>query len=194
MHLRIHPLFRVCAMLLPAMAHAQRLETRAADLAITYTSVLANAGPNQCGCFHLSGGTAQVGIPLNPRWSVLADLSGSTAGSVNGGRTGLSLLTYTGGLRYRVAKARVHPFIEALAGGSYGFNSYFPNAANSASASGFAILAGGGLDLRLSRRVELRPLQADYLLTSLPNSTNNRQNNTRLSAGLLIRFPRHPGD
>jgi hypothetical protein len=50
------------------------------------------------------------------------------------------------------------------------------------------MLMGGGLDIRLSRHVAFRPVEADYYLTRLPdlltggNSTN--RNNFRYAAGV----------
>jgi hypothetical protein len=50
------------------------------------------------------------------------------------------------------------------------------------------MLAGGGLDIRLKSWLAVRPMQADFFLTQLPNGTNNRQNNLHLSAGLVFRL------
>lgn len=34
----------------------------------------------------------------------------------------------------------------------------------------------------------IRPFQADYFLTQFTNGANNRQNNLRLSAGVVLRL------
>jgi hypothetical protein len=47
--------------------------------------------------------------------------------------------------------------------------------------------AGAGGDYSLSPLVALRA-QFDYLYTGLPNGGNNRQNDFRAGAGLVIRF------
>ena len=52
----------------------------------------------------------------------------------------------------------------------------------------FAMIAGGGLDIPISRHIAIRPIEADHLLTRLPNGGNNVENNLRLSAGLVIRI------
>lgn len=49
----------------------------------------------------------------------------------------------------------------------------------------FALAVGGGLDVKLSRRVALRLVQADYVMTRFNSDT---QNNARLSVGLVFRF------
>jgi len=51
-----------------------------------------------------------------------------------------------------------------------------------------SMTVGGGFDYRLSRRLSLRPIQADYLFTHFPNGTNDHQNNLRLTTGLAVRF------
>ena len=57
--------------------------------------------------------------------------------------------------------------------------------------SGFAMTAGGGVDIRLSKHVYLRPIQAEYFLTRLKPigdlSLVNR-NNFRYSAGVNFSF------
>ena len=56
----------------------------------------------------------------------------------------------------------------------------------------FAMTVGGGFDYRLSRRLSLRPIQADYLLTRFKEfdefSSRSTQNNVRLSTGLVFHF------
>jgi len=49
----------------------------------------------------------------------------------------------------------------------------------------FAVYGGAGLDVNLTPRVALRVLQADYLLT---NFSSTRQDNMRLSAGIILRL------
>jgi opacity protein-like surface antigen len=57
--------------------------------------------------------------------------------------------------------------------------------------NGFAMLAGGGLDIKVSKHIALRPIGADYYLTRLPsfvtgNDTN--KNHFRYSAGVNFLF------
>jgi opacity protein-like surface antigen len=55
----------------------------------------------------------------------------------------------------------------------------------SESETGFAMGLGGGLDVKLTRSVALRLIQADYLLTTI---NGNIQNNARLGVGFVYRF------
>ena len=49
------------------------------------------------------------------------------------------------------------------------------------------MMAGGGLDIKVSKHIALRPIGADYYLTRIPSlltgDTSNR-NNFRYSAGI----------
>ncbi|HXG92155.1 MAG TPA: outer membrane beta-barrel protein [Blastocatellia bacterium] len=49
----------------------------------------------------------------------------------------------------------------------------------------FSMALGGGLDVKLSGRVALRLIQADYLLTRF---NDNTQHNARISVGVVFRF------
>jgi hypothetical protein len=50
--------------------------------------------------------------------------------------------------------------------------------------------AGGGVDIRASRHFSIRPVQAEYLLTKIPDGLNDRQNNFRFGTGVVFRFGR----
>lgn len=58
------------------------------------------------------------------------------------------------------------------------------------SLSAFAMTAGGGIDVGVARHIAIRPLQAEYFLTTAPDGNNDRQNNFRYSAGVVLRFGR----
>ncbi len=50
--------------------------------------------------------------------------------------------------------------------------------------------AGGGIDYKVFGHVSLRPVQAEYFMTKLPDGLNNRQGNLRLGAGIVVRLGR----
>ena len=52
----------------------------------------------------------------------------------------------------------------------------------------FAYALGGGYELPLTPTILLRPVQVDYLQTNLPNGSDNRQRNIRLSAGIVLQL------
>src|SRR5579863_7867753 len=68
---------------------------------------------------------------------------------------------------------------------NFGTGTYSKNA--------FALAVGGGFDIQLSKRISLRPIQAEYLYTRFGNScalavcsNNNNQNAFRLKSGIVI--------
>jgi opacity protein-like surface antigen len=59
------------------------------------------------------------------------------------------------------------------------------------SQTAFAMTAGGGLDIKLSKHVSFRPVQLEYFLTRLHDyrsAVDNNQNNLRYSAGFNFTF------
>jgi hypothetical protein len=48
--------------------------------------------------------------------------------------------------------------------------------------------AGGGIDVKISKHFSIRPVQAEYFLTKIPDGLSNRQNNFRFGAGIVFRF------
>jgi outer membrane immunogenic protein len=51
----------------------------------------------------------------------------------------------------------------------------------------FAMAIGGVLDLAVSHHIWVRAIQADYHYSELRNLQGNRQNQMRLSVGLVVR-------
>jgi hypothetical protein len=54
----------------------------------------------------------------------------------------------------------------------------------------FALQVGGGIDVKVNGRIAFRPVEANWLRTTYPNSTTNVQNNLRLGAGVVFRLQR----
>jgi hypothetical protein len=50
----------------------------------------------------------------------------------------------------------------------------------------FGMAVGGEIDVRINDRVAFRVIEADYMMTRF---LNLRQDNIRVSAGLVFRFP-----
>jgi peptidoglycan-associated lipoprotein len=160
------------------------------EIAVAYSYVRSNANPGECGCFNMNGGDVEAALHVYRWLGLAADFSGENTANVNHGGRGLSLISFTAGPRISFASHhRLAPFAQALFGAAHGFNSYFPVAAGpTGAATDFAMIAGGGFDVRIARRLAIRPIEADYLLTKLPNGVNGTQNNLRLSAGLVLRI------
>jgi outer membrane immunogenic protein len=166
---------------------------RRAELALNYTYIHSNAPPGGCGCFNLNGGSATFAWPLGrDNWQVVGDVSVATTSSITSAAEGLTLSAYTVGARYRLRlhTPALHPYGQALVGLAHSSGSLVQGQNQGASNAGAAFAAnlGGGLDLRASSRFSVRLFEADYLVTTFDNGTNNHQNNFRISAGLVIHF------
>jgi opacity protein-like surface antigen len=74
------------------------------------------------------------------------------------------------------------PFTHVLLGAMRASQGYL---GISQSKTDFAAAFGGGVDFKIHKHVALRVVQADYIYTSY---LNQRQNNLRLSAGIVLRF------
>jgi outer membrane protein OmpA-like peptidoglycan-associated protein len=82
------------------------------------------------------------------------------------------------------------PFGEFLVGGTYGGNQLTGGTGGSGQ-NAFAIAAGGGLDIVLTKNLAWRFAQFDYLMTSHSGPAlggSGRQNNFRAATGLVLRF------
>jgi hypothetical protein len=159
------------------------------DLSLTYIgerSLKANTSRN----FWMQGGSIELGANLWRGWGIAGDVTGTHTSSIGTGGPPLSLITTTFGPRYRWhPDKRLSIYGQGLIGEANGFRSIFPATGGSQSdANGFATQLGGGIDYRLSSRIAFRVLDAAWLRTQLPNSTDNIENSLRLGAGVVLRF------
>ncbi len=181
---------------LPAISAAQTSpmqEMPGAELAFGYSYVHSNVPPGGCGCFSLNGGNATFALPLKSSGFALAgDIAIAHVGSASATGDGLTLSVFTAGGRYRphLGHSAWQPFGQVLLGFAHANGALVagsnPGSAN-ADAS-FAANLGGGLDLRTGPQFSIRLVEADYLLTTFDNGTNNHQNNIRIGAGVVIHF------
>jgi hypothetical protein len=81
------------------------------------------------------------------------------------------------------------PFAQGLVGVVHGFDAPFPTHSGSTTgaANALAALVGGGLDISINHYLAVRPIQADYGFSQLPNSIKAHQNLFRYSAGIVLR-------
>ncbi len=170
------------------------------DLALTYTATHANHTDGTS--FWLGGG----GVEMNAQFYRGLGLTASSAGmhaNGNADAAALDLVTIVFGPSYTFhAGKRISIFGDALAGEAHGLNSLFSygsgplpslSAGTTDSANALAFQTGGGINLRLSPHLSVRPVQVDYLRTELPNGGTNVQNNIRISGGFVATFGSHGG-
>jgi outer membrane immunogenic protein len=159
------------------------------EIGANYIYTRTNAPPGGCGCFSLNGGAGWIGFNFRRNLALIGEVSGSHASNIEGTTAGLTLTSFLGGLRYSRHHNRLAPFGQVLLGGAHASGELTPNSSGLAgSENGFAMTAGGGLDVALSHHFSLRAVQADYFLTRFTNSANDQQNNFRIGAGIVFRF------
>jgi peptidoglycan-associated lipoprotein len=164
-----------------------------ADLAIGYSYLHSNAPPGGCGCFNMNGGSAAFAWTLKPgSWALVGDVVSTHSSGVSAAGYGLTLTAFTGGVRYLppVGHFSLHPFGQVLAGVAHSSGTLVQGSQSATTNAGAAFAGnfGGGLDLHVSPRFSVRLVEADYLLTTFDNGSNNHQNNLRISAGVVIHF------
>jgi hypothetical protein len=158
------------------------------EVSAQYQLLQADSRPN-VPTFTANGGTLGLAVDFFDQLQGVLELGAA----YNGSNLNLknSLLTYLVGPRVslRNRAKRIIPALEVLVGGATAFGggtnpiTLVHLARNS---TGFAMAAGGTLDIRLNHRIAFRPVQVDYLLTNVDQG--RVQNNFRYSAGLVFTF------
>ena len=94
--------------------------------------------------------------------------------------------TYLFGPRiFPSSNSRISPYAQVLFGGerlSASVTGFL-----SAASTSFAMTFGGGLNIRATNHVSIRPIQTEYLYTKFGTT---HQNNLRIQSGLVYRFGR----
>jgi Outer membrane protein beta-barrel domain len=164
--------------------------------------------------FNANGGGGQFEYNLNKYFSGVLDVGAVNKGTLQGYNVDITVMNFVAGPRFTWRnESRFQPFAQVLFGGAYstasapivlettGFTPVTggvivppgtPVAARiNASNTGFAMMAGGGLDIRINKHFAFRPAGVDYYLTRVPSiltgNTSNR-NNFRYSAGVNFLF------
>jgi hypothetical protein len=155
----------------------------------------------------LNGGSASLAFNLNRYVGLVADFGGYDDSQVQltGSGANQPLVVDANGTAYTYLfgprlsfrnSTRFTPFAQALFGGVHATTVTVSNCGSSCIAlpeqDAFAMTAGGGLDIGLTRHISLRAVQAEYMMTrfaAVPSGTSSTsQNDLRLSTGLVFRF------
>jgi len=154
--------------------------------------------------FNIFGGGGGFVYNVTSWIGIKADLAGYTQGSglknqlINNNipvtyNVQGNVFTYLFGPQIKKHSGRIQPFGEALFGGAHSnaYGNAYNNIHGLTSASNsnnvFAMEFGGGVDYVLTKHVQLRPVEVDYLYTRFgPNS--GTQNNFKYFAGLNFTF------
>ncbi|HWY57902.1 MAG TPA: outer membrane beta-barrel protein [Terriglobales bacterium] len=179
-----------------------RIETSPAFMFIrTPTSFTAPNGTKFNESFNCAGGGGTFAYNFTSLLGIAADLGGckyfgETVPALSSKLSGTDF-TYMFGPRFTFRSASAfRPFFEVNFGGnrlSLSCNSGTPCSGITYTKDAFALTAGGGFDIKLSKKFALRLIQAEYLYTRFGNSCqfalcsdNNNQNSFRLKSGIVI--------
>jgi outer membrane immunogenic protein len=139
--------------------------------------------------FWMEGGSGELSFPAYKRISLAMNVTGVRNGNLGSNRS-FSKVSFVAGPRYTMGLHRSRIFVEGLVGGVHAFDGIFPGASSaSSSANSLAMQAGGGYDIDWTKRITFRPIAASYVLTHLPNGASNTQNDFKVAAGIVFRFP-----
>jgi len=179
-----------------------KVETSPAFMFIrTPTSFTAPNGTKFNESFNCAGGGGTFAYNFTSLLGIAADLGGckyfgETIPALSSKVSGNDF-TYMFGPRFTFRSASAfRPFFEVNFGGnrlSLSCNSGTPCSGITYTKDAFALTAGGGFDIKLSKKFALRLIQAEYLYTRFGNSCqfalcsdNNNQNSFRLKSGIVI--------
>ena len=185
-----------------------------ADLFLGYSFLRYNSAQT-VPAFTANGGIGTFAWNLNHYIALEGELGGYHNGNINNHEFDTTTFSYLFGPRVSINRSTtVIPYFHALFGGQNAHTSIDcskvvgVNPLSGTSCVGntgrisrdqnnFAMAIGGGLDIKITRRLLLRPIQLDYYLTrfqavnvSNPTgpSTNRNQNNLRYAAGIAFNF------
>ena len=170
----------MCCGFVAASATAQEVSTPAVEIGLNYSWLHVNSSNYD---YHRTGngGSGYVEYNLNSSFGLVADIGGYA-----NTRTGIgdTAMTYLFGPRFNFRRSRFTPYVQALFGG---VSAWTPTPGTQ---NAFAMAAGGGLDFRVSNYIAVKPIQAEYVMTRLPNALGfgSHQNDIRYSAGVVFRI------
>jgi len=168
-----------------AQEQASKLEVYGGYYYARFNVNASAAGGAPSETFNGNGGGAQLEYNLNHWLGVVGDMAGYGATATTNGALVGGAFTYLFGPRVNFRHGKVTPFAHTLFGGIWTTDGI----GHSGSENNFAMAAGGGIDVNVSRHISVRPVQAEYFMTKIPDNLNN-QNNLRLGAGVVVRLGR----
>jgi len=159
-------------------------ENRGVEVSGDYQYVRFNPGSGASG-INCQGGSGSFGAYLTSRIGIIGEFGACKVTGLPSGATAHEMDYLFGPRMYFHSHGRVFPFVQALVGaerfsaGATGQGSLASNA--------FAMTAGGGADITLTKHVTFRAIQVEYLYTRFGGAN---QNSLRLQSGIVWRFGR----
>lgn len=171
-------------LLILGAASANAQEGRGYEVSGNYQYVRFNPGSGASG-INCQGGSGSIGAYLTPQVGIIGEFGGCKVTGLPSGASAHEL-NYLFGPRYHFGThGRVFPFVQALFGGER--FSAGVTGVGSGSTNAFAMTAGGGADVTLTKHVSLRAIQFEYLYTHFGGAS---QNSYRLQSGIVWRIGR----
>jgi hypothetical protein len=145
---------------------------------------------------NLNGASAAVGFYVRNWLGLVGDVGVYHQSNVAASGFSLTVSTFQAGPRLRWRNhSPLTPFGQLLlgaghAGGTLYTRSLGPGLSPLGANNSFVLTGGGGVDWKLSPRIGVRLVQAEYLYSQFLNGSGNgnRQDNLRLSAGIVFSF------
>lgn len=160
------------------------------NVAATYSP--ARFGDVKGNSFWVQGGSVQVQARLGDRVGLVTDARSFYTSNINSTGVGLTMITATAGPRYTLSfntRRKTSIFGQVLLGRAMALNGLFPHSSGLETTAGsFALLLGGGAEMRLTNRISVRAIEANRMRTHLPNGANNVQNALLLGGGVVYWF------
>ena len=158
------------------------------ELSAGYSYVNFNPG-DPFGSFGNHGASGSFAYNASRYLGLVAELNGyNFSREINGNTVKAGWSTWLFGPRLNMRRFDYFvPFAEFLIGGAHGGAQMTGDDNQSA----FALAAGGGVDVVLSKHVAWRFVQLDYLMTNFSGSSlggNARQDNFRVGTGIVLRL------
>ncbi len=180
----------LCGLVLGLSLSAMAQEFPKAEVFGGYSYIRArvNAGTLGTQGFNLHGGIGSVSFNPSRTFGIVGEFGGYKITGLPSGSSA-SVITYLFGPKVAIRghHERITPFAQVLFGGArISGTAAFGGTSASGSENKFAMSAGGGIDVKAGSHFSLRLGQVEYLLTKFTDGVNNRQNNFRYSAGIVI--------
>lgn len=174
----------VCGLLLLCGPYVKAQEGPGFEVSGSYQYVRSNPGNGASG-INCQGGSGLFGAYLTSRVGLIGEFGGCKVTGLPSGVSSHEMDYLFGPRLYFPTHGRVFPFVQVLFGGER-FSAGVAGL-GSASSNTFAMTAGGGADVTLSKHVSLRAIQVEYLYTRFGGDS---QNNLRIQSGIVWRFGR----
>jgi len=183
------------ACLCTPQVRAQAPSQRPLDLGFTYSQQSSKfVGSSPSDDFTLRGATIDAGIGLWHGLGVALAANGLAATNL---RSSIDIhqISLMAGPRYTYDVGHITPtawnrhlgvFVDGKVGYTFATTGLYPSGPTTLAGNAAAITysGGGGVNLTLYHRFDVRVAQVEYVQTHLPNGSTNQQNNLRFSAGV----------